>query len=48
MSRLGSDLSVRFSTYATYWIKQSMRRAVINQGRLLRVPIYLVSLTAKW
>lgn len=38
----------RFSTYAVYWIKQSMRRALINQGRTVRFPAYLVSLMAKW
>lgn len=42
------DASTRFSTYAVYWIQQSMRRAVINQGRLVRLPAYLVSLMAKW
>jgi RNA polymerase primary sigma factor len=42
------EVSTRFSTYAVYWIKQSMRRAVINQGRLVRLPAYLVSLMAKW
>ena len=39
---------IRFSTYASYWIKQSLRRAVMNQGELIRVPAYLVSLMAKW
>jgi RNA polymerase primary sigma factor len=39
---------VRFSTYARYWIKQSIRRAVINQGRPLRLPAYMVTLLARW
>jgi RNA polymerase primary sigma factor len=39
---------VRFSTYAGYWIKQSIRRAVINQGRPLRLPAYMVTLLARW
>jgi len=42
------EAATRFSTYAIYWIKQSMRRAVINQGRMVRLPAYLVSLLAKW
>jgi RNA polymerase primary sigma factor len=42
------DMEVRFSTYATYWIKQSMRRAVMNQGQSIRVPAHLVCLMAKW
>ena len=43
-----ATMNARFSTYASYWIKQSIRRGVINQGRLLRVPMYLVSLMSKW
>jgi RNA polymerase primary sigma factor len=39
---------IRFSTYASYWIKQSIRRGVMNQGELLRMPAYLVSLMARW
>lgn len=42
------DASTRFSTYAVYWIKQSMRRAVMNQGRAVRLPAYLVNLLSKW
>jgi RNA polymerase primary sigma factor len=39
---------IRFTTYASYWIKQSIRRAVINQGALLRLPAYMITLLAKW
>lgn len=42
------DAATRFSTYAVYWIKQSMRRAIMNQGRSVRLPAYLVNLMAKW
>jgi RNA polymerase primary sigma factor len=41
-------MSVRFSTYASYWIKQSIRRAVMNQGKAIRLPAYMVTLLSKW
>ncbi|AGA31578.1 sigma-70 family RNA polymerase sigma factor [Singulisphaera acidiphila] len=42
------DMKVRVSTYASYWIKQSMQRAVINQGKPVRLPAYLVKQLSKW
>src|SRR3954467_7628366 len=41
-------METRFSTYASYWIKQSIRRAVMNNGKPIRLPAYMVSLLAKW
>jgi len=32
----------RFSTYATYWIKQFVERAIMNQSRTIRLPIHVV------
>jgi RNA polymerase primary sigma factor len=41
-------METRFSTYASYWIKQSIRRAVMNQGKPIRLPAYMVTLLSKW
>lgn len=34
------DFGAKFSTYAALWIKQRMRRAITNQGKTVRVPIW--------
>ena len=34
----------KFSTYATYWIKQSISRAIMDQSRNIRIPIHVVEL----
>jgi len=31
----------RFSTYATWWIRQSVERAIMNQSRTIRVPVHI-------
>src|SRR5438067_540763 len=41
-------MDTRFSTYASYWIKQSIRRSVMNNGKPIRLPAYMVSLLSKW
>jgi RNA polymerase primary sigma factor len=38
----------RFSTYASYWIKQSIKRALVNTAKTIRIPAYMVELLAKW
>lgn len=38
----------RFSTYASWWIKQAIKRALIDTVRTVRIPGYMVELIARW
>ncbi len=38
----------RFSTYATWWIKQGIRRALINTVKTVRVPSYMTEIVSRW
>ena len=38
----------RFSTYGSWWIKQSIKRALINAVQPIHIPAYMVELIAKW
>ncbi|MAR10540.1 MAG: RNA polymerase subunit sigma [Blastopirellula sp.] len=42
------NVGTRFSTYASYWIKQSIKRALINSAKTIRIPAYMVELLSKW
>jgi len=42
------DKEFRFSTYGTWWIKQSITRALIDQGKTIRVPVYMSELMSKY
>jgi RNA polymerase primary sigma factor len=41
-------MNTRFSTYASYWIKQSIKRALVNTAKPIRIPAYMVELLSKW
>src|ERR1700684_3418826 len=41
-------MNTRFSTYASYWIKQSIKRALVNSAKTIRIPPYMVELLSKW
>jgi RNA polymerase primary sigma factor len=41
-------LETRFSTYATWWIKQAVRRSLMNKVKTVRVPSYLAEEVNRW
>jgi RNA polymerase primary sigma factor len=38
----------RFSTYASWWIKQAIKRTLINAVQPIHIPAYMVELIARW
>lgn len=38
----------RFSTYAAWWIKQGITRSISEQGKMIRIPVYMNELISKW
>lgn len=36
------DRGFKFSTYATWWVRQAITRAIADQGRTIRIPVHLV------
>jgi len=38
----------RFSTYAAWWIKQYITRAIANQGKTVRIPVYVIELLMRF
>lgn len=42
------EMNTRFSTYASYWIKQSIQRTILKMSKTVRVPAYAANLVRKW
>jgi len=42
------NVGSRFSTYASWWIKQAIKRALVGAGQPVQIPVYMVEEVGKW
>ncbi|HNT87649.1 MAG TPA: RNA polymerase sigma factor RpoD/SigA [Candidatus Hydrogenedentes bacterium] len=48
VDRYDPERGCKFSTYATWWIRQAVTRSLSNQGRTVRIPVYITDNIARY